>query len=189
MAKIIGITGNAGAGKDTLALLLCTANSLIDVHTSIRSFADPLKEYVMAKFDLGHSDVYTQEGKSKVIEWLGVTVREVLQREGTELTRDPWGQDFWILHMQNKIKKLADNAVVIIPDVRFEDEAKFVKDAGGVLIQIQRQGLEVDTGHRSEQGIGSVVPDFVVHNNGSISDLGEEADRVAGRIMEVFSGV
>lgn len=189
MAKIIGITGNAGAGKDTLALLLTSATGLNVKHAFIRSFADPLKEYVKVKFGLTDADVHTQTGKSRVIEWLGVTVREVLRREGTELTRDPWGQNFWILHMQNKVSRFPDDAVVIIPDVRFEDEAKFVKDAGGVLIQVQRQDLEVDSSHRSEQGIGSIVPDFVIHNNGDISDLGEEADRVAGRIMEVFSGV
>jgi hypothetical protein len=147
---IIGVSGKAGAGKDTAAKMLeviyanpeitfedyCDKKykNFVDVQTV--HFADMLKETAMTMCILGEDDVNTQYGKKQTIEWLGITVRELLQKLGT-CVRQGIDNLFWIKLLFANIEGW-DN--VIIADVRFPEEVEAIKERGGIILRLERDG-------------------------------------------------
>ncbi len=63
------------------------------------------------------------------------------------------------------------NDVVIIKDVRFENEANFLRNHGGTIWHIKRDKALKVISHASEMGIKVKSEDIVIHNNGSLEDL------------------
>ena len=62
----------------------------------------------------------------------------------------------------------------IITDVRFPNEAKAIKDKGGILIRIERPGIESHCGkqHLSETSLDAYDKfDYVIENDGTVQDL------------------
>ena len=78
---LIGITGPAFSGKDTIANHLCLTHG----YFTCEAFADPLRDGLSALFGLfpHHFDA---KHKETVIEWIGKSPRELLQTLGTQ-----WG--------------------------------------------------------------------------------------------------
>ncbi len=64
----------------------------------------------------------------------------------------------------------------IITDVRFPNEAKAIKDKGGIVIRIERPGGESHCGgqHDSETALDNYSFDYVIDNEGSIDELIEK---------------
>ena len=71
----------------------------------------------------------------------------------------------------------------IIPDTRFPNELKAVKDRGGITIRVNRPDFVENafTGerfpvkvHRSETSLDSATFDYVIDNSGSLKDLEEK---------------
>lgn len=172
---MIGITGRARSGKDTVASLIfsrCWGRRY--------AFADHLKKVVMVKFGLTEEDVNTQKGKDKYLSQFGMTVGEVLQKEGTEATRYVYGSNFWVDRLMNKI--LMDKVVEeydflpIITDVRFDNEALAIKNRGGLVLEVVRPCGERfvggrDPNHASEQPISRELVDFTICNDGTLGQL------------------
>jgi len=120
-------------------------------------------------------------------EW-GMTYRTFLQKLGTEAIRnglheDTWLNAFWIDYKPFKTVSLAlgqsvnlDNFPIeypnwIITDVRFENEYNSVKERGGLMIKVERPGIETQS-HASETGLDDITDwDWVIHNDGTIEDL------------------
>lgn len=183
---IIGLHGKAGSGKDTTASLL--QSFLPEGSTRTVAFATPLKEAAKAKFGLTDWHTNTQEGKRELVPALGKTVRQLLELEGTEATRDVYGSNFWIWRMSQEVDKaFKENIkVFIITDVRFENEAQFVRDNGGFVFQIDRE-LEQElatVSHASAQPLPSHLVNIFVPNNGTIKDLEKEVKDLADIIKE-----
>ena len=138
--KIIGISGKMGVGKSTTAMRL---NEVLP--RSIRyAFADLLKAEVSRLFGFPPEWCYNrkeevinfhhmEEGESIPKE---MTVRETLQWYGTDVIRAREPQR-WIRQIVRTIRELHDYDYLIIEDVRFLNEAKFVKDSGGLLVRIE----------------------------------------------------
>ena len=145
---IIGIAGFQGSGKDTIADYLCNIYGF-----KRDSFAATLKDAVAAVFGW---DRELLEGRTKesrawretVDQWWadrldmpGLTPRLVLQKWGTEVARKAWHDDTWIASLENKLTKAHND--IVITDVRFPNEIKAIKDAGGIVIRVIR-GPEPD---------------------------------------------
>ena len=183
---IIGISGKALSGKDTSANMLEKLYAHPDMtyesyekksqeyHWSyapvtITHFADSLKEAAMTLCILGDWDVNTQEGKKQKIEWLGITVRELLQKLGT-CVRQGIDNEFWI---KSLYANCADFDNIIIADVRFPEEVKSIKDRGGVVLRLIRDGAGAGN-HISETALDDYTDwDYVIENNGTLEDLFE----------------
>lgn len=183
---IIGLHGKAGAGKDTTASLL--QSFLPEGSTRTVAFAKPLKDAAKAKFGLTDWHVNTQEGKKELVPALGKTVRQLLELEGTEATRDVYGSNFWIWRMSQEVDKaFKENIkIFIITDVRFENEAEFIRDNGGLIFQIDRelkQELATVT-HASAKTLPPHLVNIFVPNNGTIEDLKKEVKDLANVIKE-----
>lgn len=111
------------------------------------------------------------------------TYRDVLQLIGTELFRNLLHQNVWVnaLFSDYKPYKIPNRMTKefpkwIITDCRFPNEARAVKEHGGLLIRIKRtQWLKEGTlhvfEHPSETALDNYNFDFVFDNDGSIDDL------------------
>jgi len=77
---------------------------------------------------------------------------------------------------------------VVIPDVRFKNEVKAIKEAGGKLVRINRPGVGLDGAagqHRSEteqQEIPDSVFDFILQNDKTLRHLSEPVDQHIGQV-------
>lgn len=174
--RIIGISGKAGSGKDTLAKFLQEILPHIDNIPcyEIVHFADPLKEAVETACMLDTWYTRTQEGKKTELEWLDkMTVREVLQKFGTAI-REGVHPDFWV----RALMEGTNDWDIIIPDVRFPNEAEEIRKRGGILIRIERKGSGAGD-HISETALDDYDKwNMVIFNDYDLYTLKEQAKTI-----------
>lgn len=196
MYEIIGITGKAGSGKDTVARFILENPAFS--HFKVRSFAGPLKEVVCALTGCSMKDLENPDFKKKEVPGFPpiyemeykktfkksdlfipnikerpCTYRDLLQYIGTDMFKDKFGADFWI----NRLKIDSDT---IITDVRFPEEADFVESNGGTLISISRPGDRGIVKHVSEDL--KLVGDYHIDNTGTLEDLKERVQNILERL-------
>ena len=145
---IIGIAGFQGSGKDTIA------DYLQNIYGFKRdSFASTLKDAVAAVFGwnrelLEGRTTESRAWREQVDPWWAnrlnmpdLTPRLVLQLWGTEVARKAFHDDTWIASLENKLARAHND--IVITDVRFPNEIKAIKNAGGIVIRVVR-GPEPD---------------------------------------------
>lgn len=162
--RLIGIAGQARSGKDTLANYLLDDSNLGD-NWSKSSFAQPIKNMLTAIGVDCNDDV-----KAKVDACFGVTPRHLMQTLGTEWGRHMIDGDIWV----KAFALLSAGKQVIVPDVRFENEADLVRD-NGVLIHITGRG-GISGSHASENPIGFKPGDIVIDNSRDLAWLYAQVD-------------
>lgn len=179
MIKLIGITGKARSGKDTIAKMLWTHHDFVRI-----AFADPLKRAAQTIFGLTEDQTWNDELKEVVIPRWNLTPRQIFQRLGTESIRDVFGSHVWTERWLLSYEQVMNTDSVVIPDVRFENEAKMIRELGGIIIQVRRgDGLSGAEGtHASETG--DIEADFTIDNNGTLETLLEDLNGVL-RLAEV----
>lgn len=91
-----------------------------------------------------------------------MTNREFLQYFGTEVGRSI-DKDLWIKALMYSYGRDKESHW-IIPDVRFPNEADAIRNAGGVLWKIEREGSGAGN-HISEKLIDDIKVDLVIENN------------------------
>lgn len=167
---LIGLTGYAGSGKDTVREILEHRHDLDGL-----AFADPIRDMLTALFESCgvKTDWITDRSlKEEVIPEFGVSYRQMAQELGTA-----WGRglhtDFWLRIAAAKIAMYSkyESPGVVISDVRFPNEAAWVKAQGGVIWRIIRPGVEPVRAHASEDLIASLPYDYVIDNRGTIDNL------------------
>ncbi len=173
-APVIGVAGRARSGKDTLVSFIQAARG----YGYRYGFADPIKRMLLA-LNIDCTDPFWVDNKEAVIPVLGVSLRRLLQTLGTEWGRELINPDLWVILAK---QTLADNGPgMLISDVRFENEAKWIRAAGGRIIHIRRGIAPLVEAHVSEAGIAVEPNDIVIHNNGTLAEL----QRV---VQEMFHG-
>lgn len=110
-------------------------------------------------FQLTPEQLEDPQQKEKADQRWGLSPRQMMQKVGTDMVRQMWGEDFWIRNMD---LRLCDGDVVV-SDVRFPNEAQYIRDRGGVLVRIVRNGRASDT-HTSETSQASIREDVCVVN-------------------------
>lgn len=197
---IIGVLGFIGSGKGAVSDILVS-----DYGFRKDSFATSLKDGCAVMFDWprdlleGDTDE-SREWREQVDEWWGdrlgiehFTPRLALQYIGTEVLRTHFHNDFWLLTLQNRYHKL-QNKNVVIPDVRFPNEIKMLRNIGGELIWVKRGKTPVwfdvavlanrgdedayrdmresfPHAHHSEWAWVGAPVNHVISNDGSLDDL------------------
>ncbi|MHA6140924.1 deoxynucleotide monophosphate kinase family protein [Pseudomonas mohnii] len=66
--------------------------------------------------------------------------------------------------------------IIIIKDIRFENEAEYIRSIGGAIWHIVRDNAEQVTQHSSELGIEIHRGDIVIHNNGTLDEYKSQLD-------------
>jgi len=162
--QVIGISGYARSGKDTVA------EKLAEVGYVRGSFADAIRE---ALYRLNPT-VGEELLKAKVdrLGWETAKaipeVRELLQRFGTEVGREMFGDNIWIDYL---FDSLSDGSKIVIPDVRYPNEADAITALGGAVWRVERDGVNAINGHISDSAMNDYSFDTVVYNNGTIEEL------------------
>ena len=177
---IIGLTGVAGSGKDTVADLFVKGHGFTKI-----GFADALYSEVSEAFGVSVDTLRnrtTKESPMTELELINchdmdfldvVTVdrhtplspRRVLQWWGTEYRRAQ-NEDYWVNEMA---RRTAGESAVVIPDVRFQNEANMILNHGGTIICVERPGYEAVNDHVSEHA--EIDARFIISNDGSVFDL------------------
>lgn len=178
---LIGLAGHARVGKDTVARYLAAHLTLISY-----AFADPLKQALASMFNLTANQLEGTE-KEQPLPWLGKSPRELMQLLGTEWGRDLVHPQLWLLLAEQNLQLLAehDQAMqgVVIRDVRFDNEADWVRSKGGVILHISRRGIRPANNHVSEYGVRHYRGDYVIENDGTLGELYDQLDRAIAHLM------
>lgn len=166
MTKIIAFTGLAGCGKSTLARYLQLECDEIGKNSSLLRFADPLKSFARR---LGWDGRKDAKG------------RRLLQLLGTEIGRNCIDVDIWVKRWKIEFKRVSQVAeLIIIDDLRFDNEARTVQELGGTIIKIiGREDVRTDKSHASELGITQSYCNKVFFNSTDLENLKEEAYALA----------
>lgn len=168
---LIGLNGFKGVGKDTVADYLVSKHGF-----EKRAFADPLKQAVANLFDISREDVDRYKDLDASVQVLGkpMSWRVFLQRFGTEMARETWGEDFWV---DMAFRDYVKGSNIVFSDARFSNELRYIQVLGGINIQIVRPFYGSD-GHASEIEPLPELIDYVVGNSRTIPDLYENVDWV-----------
>jgi hypothetical protein len=214
---IIGINGKIGAGKDTVGtiiqgLLLTNKNQSCE----IKKFAGKLKQIASILTGISVEKFEDQEFKKTLLgsEWGTVksnplnavpafedvqfnhlmSVRELLQKLGTEAMREGLHTNVWVnaLFADYKAKWVSTGDAIeedevslekeypnwIITDMRFENELEAVVNKGGITIRVVRPGRTLTGTHPSETALDGFIMHYEIINDGTIEDLVEKVKEI-----------
>lgn len=158
---IIGLTGKARSGKDT------AAEYLAQYGFEHYWFSKPMKDACASIFGWGDEHLYGDLKEVTDIRF-GCSPRQALQTLGTEWGRDCIGEDLWIDIAK---QKMLNAESIVISDVRFDNEARAIRDMGGVVVEIIRDDAQSVNAHSSEQGIEKELISMTLENNSSKRDF------------------
>ncbi|NJO61047.1 MAG: hypothetical protein HC836_23135 [Richelia sp. RM2_1_2] len=197
--KLFGITGFKNSGKDSIGKILISNYEFCK-----DSFANPLKDACSAIFGwprymLEGETEESREWREQVDEWWSnklefpeFSPRKALQYIGTDVFRQKFCSDIWLLSFENRFTK--SNKNIVITDCRFQNELNLIKFLNGTVIQVIRGpkpnwwelAAEVNISndfdkidilekelkiHPSEYSWVGFPADFYIENNGTKFDL------------------
>lgn len=172
ITRLIGLAGAARTGKSTAQGILADEFGLVPLN-----FADPLKDALTAMLDV---DFHRLDGAEKEAPLAGIgrSPRELMQTLGTEWGRHQNGSRFWIDVARRRLAMLenADDAFAgaVFSDVRFNEEAEWLRQHGGLILHLSRQDCPPVRAHASEVGIYPRTGDVSIRNDGSYSELRQQ---------------
>lgn len=177
--NLIGLTGYAQSGKDTVASILVEkyGYSRIAFADKIRDFLygiNPMVAcsptgYLQDLVNLVGWDNAKQEPQvRRLLQDLGISARELLD------------ENIWITSALGNVN---EGERVVVTDVRFENEAIMIKLMGGQLWRVKRVGFGPVNDHISESELDGYKVNQIFVNNGSIEDL---ALLVTTRMRDAF---
>jgi len=161
---LIGIAGHKGSGKSTVARqLIKYLYRDKDYECSVLHFAQPIKQLVCEQFDIDTEQL--ERVKNNPI------VRQCLQNVGSQgRQQDP-------AHWINQLEKFYNNLkssvpAVVIDDVRFQNEAFWIRRNAGILLHVHRKSVDSAADyHESEANIRYLGGDFNINNDGTVEEL------------------
>ena len=196
---VIGLTGPIGSGKDTVADLLAThcgahkmafadalRGEIVEAYciehaylTRRETKEHPISALALSRcldtafvgrmliqhqlFNEGQLDMDAPRSPRQIMQWWGTEYR----RAATP--------GYWVSkaaqHIRWRNQALRDR-LIVITDVRFEDEAHMVRALGGQIWQVKRPGCNVATGaHVSEVTGEAFTPNLVINNSHDMRHL------------------
>lgn len=189
--KILGVAGLMGSGKSSVAQMVRDMTGFDSVQLEL---ADPLKDFCKLVYGFDHAQLYGASHRRNEPDQRYprkgrgcLTAREALQTLGTEWGRALY-EDTWINLGLRRAQEFLDagRKLVVIPGIRFVNEAKAINEAGGQVWFVDRQEVLPDLPwwnfwkkkpHASELEV--LTPEFqdlvahTVDNNGDFEDLKE----------------
>ncbi len=77
--------------------------------------------------------------------------------------------------------------IIIIKDIRFENEAEYIRKIGGAIWHIVRENAEPVNQHSSELGIAAQDSDTIIQNNGTLEEYRDKLDSAWAALSERIS--
>ena len=181
---LIGLTGQKRVGKDSVAAVLVEEFGYrrLAFADALKAAALSLDPIVTRGIGSGRLSFYVS-----ILGWEAAKdvpeVRRTLQRLGTAI-RDH-DRNVWVRPVATAIAE--DDDPVVVTDVRFPNEADMIRDLGGIVLRVERPGMENDDPHPSEAGIAELDADGVIHNRGDLAELAETARWIASNYSVLYS--
>lgn len=184
--RLIGLCGKRGVGKDTAAARIESAlghYERYECDVEVLSLAYPMKR-ILSDLGVDFNALYGSSAQRETRLPSGRTVREALQALGTDWGRKYLGEDVWVNAL---LQRCEPQVMSIVTDVRFDNEARAIRAAGGLLVRIVRPGLQraasaVDS-HASETGLDGLADTYFdavwVNDEGEGAEYGQWAIRGA----------
>lgn len=142
-----------GVGKDTACSHLCKEHG-----GHIFAFSDPLYEIMyLAQQKLGME----QKKNRSFLRAVGMWARQE-------------DEDIWVKQVEKKINSTSQESNIFISDVRFLNEAKFLKKMGFTLIHICRSRQDIGSlidNHVSETSLLNYSWDIELNNDGTLEEF------------------
>lgn len=196
---IVGVVGFIGSGKGTVGEILAEQGF------QPISFASTLKDITAEMFgwprsflegDTEQSRTFREQPDPLWSQEFGreFTPRLALQLMGTEVGRNVFHPDFWVIKAKHQMHNLMleGQEHFVITDVRFPNEMKMIQSEGGILIEVRRgvqphwipvaekanrgdykaeEFMRQNGPHESEwRWVGHEV-EYTIENNGTMEDL------------------
>jgi hypothetical protein len=183
--KVVGFGCTAQVGKDT------AANYLQEKYPGKLkrvAFADELKKAAMVIFGLSREQCFgPQEIKEAIDPRYGKSPRQLLQELGEKM-REIF-PDIWIVKVFDQaIPELQEQGYdcFVISDVRYPNEAEWIRKQGGVVTRVDREegGVTVGAEHSSETAMRNFVCDVEISNNGTFEEYFEKLDRMMEEVLQ-----
>lgn len=178
---LIGLTGRARSGKDTAANYLAAQFGLL-----VYALASPLK---LALLDMLNLPASALEGaaKEQPLPWLGKSPRELMQLLGTEWGRNLVHPQLWLMladmNLANHLEASPHARGFVISDVRFDNEADWIRAKGGVVAHLHRPEATEVAAHSSEWGVTQRDGDLFLLNDGGLHNLYADLDDVMEQLQ------
>lgn len=182
---ILGLSGYARSGKDTVA------EYLVENYGFVRmAFADPMREalaHLNPWIDFGGLRIPLSEAL-RITNWDGIKdesteIRSLLQRMGTEVGRNMFGEHFWVDYAINKAVDSGHERIVF-SDVRFPNEVDGIKSFDGNKVwRIDRPGTEPANDHISEHALDNHKFDLYITNAHTKQHLYDAVDSLIGNVI------
>ena len=167
---LIGLCGPAGSGKDT------AADHLVREYGFVRaSFAEAprsMLEALLSHINADHAYLYEPRLKPQPIPVLGTSYRQLMQTLGTDWARNMLDADIWLRVLARHLGLDVDQPVhdrIVVTDIRYPNEAAWLKQHGGHLVGIQRPDAPAVRPHTSEQHFNALhaAADTTIVNSSS----------------------
>lgn len=164
---LVGLTGNKGSGKSSVAALLHNFGYL----PKVVAFAAPMKEMLLT-LGVPYDNLYGSLKEEPLPQFGGVTGRYLMQTLGTEWGRNLICTDLWIRAFENTVKRELERGVLVVcDDVRFVEEYECIQRLGGKIVKIERPGLTNSDMHESENIPNDAWECETLVNDSTLTDL------------------
>ncbi len=188
---LLSLSGKIFSGKDTVAALIQKATSagttIGAMHYrgkskwQIKKYAGKLKQVVSLLIGCTLEQLEDQNFKSSYNATFGMTVREILQKVGTEAMREGFHKNVWVESLFADYNSYSargsdyefEKSFWIITDTRFPNEYKAIEERGGLMINVVRGNSDSDD-HASETSLDGFEFHEIIENNGSLEELEEK---------------
>ena len=178
--KLIGLSGKLGSGKNYIAEKIIAPVFANEYNILIIGFGDQVKQELYARnLELTYDILYDNKTNES---------RQQLQQYATENGRDKYSEDMWIRGLDMQIetfkRRSYKNTLIIICDVRFKNEAEYIKKKNGLLFRIDAplrtqsrywkesggnlQLHQLISKHRSEIDLDEYNFDYIINNNSTL---------------------
>jgi hypothetical protein len=185
MPRYVGLGHTSRVGKDSLAnaILRSLAEMVPQIPARRQSFASKLKAvthdlygWAGLKDEAFYNEKQHEHLRQEKLPALGLTPVEVWCRFGTDAVRHKVYGRTWVDYV---MKTPWPESLIVIPDVRFPNEAEAIKEAGGWLVKVVRPGYGPLPTAADQALLGYTGWDLVVGGSGEMAELLSWGEKIA----------
>ena len=180
---VVGISGKKGAGKD----LFYSYVKALSPSSKRVAFADYLKHIARQQFGLSieQTDGHLKEKPTQYPNW---TPRRIMIELGQFYRQvDPM---YWVKKAFEVIKGMPNGSIVVITDVRFPNEADFIRKCGGFMVRLERSNAkreEIYPGCSTEENISeTALDDYKAFNFRVPASRNENPQQLQQQVEEII---